>query len=109
MRSDFPSQKDILTFQKDGVVLIKGLFSDFLDQICNGIEKNLASPGKYSAENTNPNETGRFFDDYCNWQRIEEFKHVIFNSSAEHVASELMNSDRVQLFHEHILIHFDCT
>ena len=39
MRSDFPSQKDILTFQKDGVVLIKGLFSDFLDQMSDGIEK----------------------------------------------------------------------
>tara|TARA_B100000214_G_C23728558_1_gene517717 strand:+ start:148 stop:357 length:210 start_codon:yes stop_codon:yes gene_type:complete len=39
MRSDFLSQKDILTFQKDGVVLIKGLFSDFLDQMSDGIEK----------------------------------------------------------------------
>ena len=39
MRSDFLSQKDTATFQKDGVVLMKGLFSDFLDQICNGIEK----------------------------------------------------------------------
>ena len=39
MRSDFLSQKGISAFQKDGVVMIKGLFSDFLDQICNGIEK----------------------------------------------------------------------
>ncbi len=104
MLSRFVSNNDIDKFQQDGVVLVKGLFSDFVETICAGIEKNLASPGKYAAENLNLNEPGRFFDDYCNWQRITEFKDVIFNSSAGHVASNLMKSQTVQLFHEHILV-----
>ncbi|WP_420550849.1 hypothetical protein [Litorivicinus lipolyticus] len=31
---------------------------------------NLTQPGPYAAENLNAGEAGRFFDDYCNWQRI---------------------------------------
>jgi len=104
MRSNLVSQNEISKFQKDGVILIRNLFSDFVETICAGIEKNLATPGEYAAENLKLNESGRFFDDYCNWQRIDEYKDAIFNSNAGRVASELMNSKRVQLFHEHILV-----
>ena len=45
---------DIETFQKDGVILIKGLFSNFVDTISAGIERNLSYPSKYAAENLVP-------------------------------------------------------
>ncbi len=97
-------KKDIETFQKDGIVLVKGLFSNFVTILREGIEKNLANPGPYAAENLNYGENGRFFDDYCNWQRISEFKETIFSSSVGFIASQLMESSRVQLFHEHVLV-----
>ena len=37
---------------------------------CKAIEHNMASPGPYAAENLLPGEQGRFFVDYCNWQRL---------------------------------------
>jgi len=98
------NSNDIESFERDGVVLIKGLFSGFIDQITTGIDKNLSNPGKYAAENLTDGEVGRFFDDYCNWQNIPEFKNTIFNSSVGYVAAQLMRSSKVQLFHEHVLV-----
>ena len=104
MVNKFLTDDDVKAFERDGVILIKGLFSNFIDVISKGIEKNLLLPGPYAAENLKDSETGRFFDDYCNWSRIEEFRNVAFKSCAGNVASILMGSKRVQLFHEHILV-----
>ncbi len=98
------SKKDIDTFQKDGVVLIKGLFANYVKVIREGIKKNLSNPGPYAAENLNHGESGRFFDDYCNWQKMPEFKETILSSPVGFIASQLMKSNKVQLFHEHVLV-----
>lgn len=91
-------------FQRDGVCLIKGLFSDYVDVIRTGIERNMDEPGDYAAENLKEGESGRFFDDYCNWQRIPEFVDVIKNSPAAEIAADLMQSEQVQVFHDHVLV-----
>lgn len=44
------------------------------------------------------------FDDYCNWQRIPEFERVIKQSEVAEVAAKLMGSERVQMFHDHVLV-----
>ncbi len=98
------TQDHIDAFRNDGVVLIRDLFSDHVEDIRAGIEQNLAQPGEYAAENLTDGESGRFFDDYCNWSRIAPFEQVIRNSPAAAVAAELMGSKRVQLFHDHVLI-----
>jgi len=91
-------------FEEDGAVLIKGLFRDWVDTIRAGIERNMAEPGRYAAENLKPGESGRFFDDYCNWDRIPEFVEVIRKSDAGKAAAQLMRSVRIQLFHDHVLV-----
>ncbi|SLN57183.1 Phytanoyl-CoA dioxygenase (PhyH) [Roseovarius litorisediminis] len=98
------TQSDIDRFQQDGVVLIKGLFADHIDTLRAGIERNMAHPGPYAAENLHQGESGRFFDDYCNWQRIPEFLSVIETSPAAQVAAELMQSETAQVFHDHVLV-----
>lgn len=94
----------IETYQRDGVVLVKGLWKDWVEEIRAGIARNMAEPGPYAAENLKPGEAGRFFDDYCNWQRIPEFDRVIRQSAVAEVAARLMGSDIVQLFHDHVLV-----
>lgn len=91
-------------FQRDGVVLIKGLWSDWVETLRRGVERNMAEPGPYAAENLKPGEAGRFFDDYCNWQRIPEFAEVIQQSQVADVAARLMGSPYVQMFHDHVLV-----
>ena len=104
MPHQFVHQSDIERFQKDGVVLIKGLFADHVDDLRKGIETNMSQPGPYAAENLKEGEKGRFFDDYCNWDRIPEFENTIRNSAVAEVAAALMKSNRVQLFHDHVLV-----
>lgn len=91
-------------YRRDGVVMVRGLWADWVDQIRAGIERNMAEPGPHAAENLKPGEGGRFFDDYCNWQRIPEFREVILNSDVAGVAGALMGSQAVQVFHDHVLV-----
>ncbi|WP_170465721.1 phytanoyl-CoA dioxygenase family protein [Ruegeria arenilitoris] len=98
------TQEMIDTYQQDGVVLIKGLFADHVEALRDGIAANMAEPGPYASENKKEGETGRFFDDYCNWSRIEQFQAVIQDSPAAEVAADLMQSDIVQMFHDHVLV-----
>lgn len=91
-------------YRRDGAVLVRGLWSDWVEVIAAGIERNMAEPGPYAAENLKPGEGGRFFDDYCNWQRIPEFRAVIEGSGVAGAAARLMGSDTVQVFHDHVLV-----
>ena len=94
----------IETYQRDGVVVVPGLFADHVETLRKGVERNMTEPGPYASENKKDGESGRFFDDYCNWQRIPEFEHVIRNSPAAEVAADLMGATRVQMFHDHVLV-----
>ena len=98
------TQQHIDDYARDGAVLVRGLFAGFADEIAAGIEMNMSDPGPYAAENLKPGETGRFFDDYCNWTRIPPFDAVIRCSPAAEVAADLMCSDSAQLFHDHVLV-----
>jgi len=98
------TQDQIDAYARDGAVLIKGLFADHVETLRKGVARNMAEPGPYAAENLRPGEAGRFFDDYCNWTRIAEFEEVIRESAAAEVAAQLMGSQRVQVFHDHVLV-----
>lgn len=98
------TQAHVDTFQRDGVVLVEGLFKDQVETLRQGIERNMSEPGPYASENLNAGEDGRFFDDYCNWTRIPEFEEVIRGSPAAEVAADLMASAHVQVFHDHVLV-----
>lgn len=94
----------VAAYQRDGAVLIKGLLTDWVEPIRAGIERNMREPGPYAAENLKAGESGRFFDDYCNWNRIPEFEAVIRRSPAAAAAAALMRSTTVQVFHDHVLV-----
>ncbi|MEL6563660.1 MAG: phytanoyl-CoA dioxygenase family protein [Pseudomonadota bacterium] len=96
--------EDVSAYAADGVVLVRGLFADHVDTLRAGVARNMAEPGPYASNNDKAGETGRFFDDYCNWQRIPEFREVIDASDVAQVAAQLMQSDAVQLFHDHVLV-----
>lgn len=98
------SEEHVAAYQRDGVVLIKGLWADHVETLRAGVERNMSEPGEYAAENLKEGEGGRFFDDYCNWSRISEFEEVIRSSAAAEVAADLMGSGQVQMFHDHVLV-----
>ena len=47
---------------------------------------------------------GGFYDDYCNWQRIDEYRDFVEHSPAAGVVGPLMRANTVRIYHEHVLI-----
>ena len=104
MASPVVSQQDIDAYQREGVVVIRGLFAEHVDALRAGVQANMDAPGPYASENEKAGETGRFFDDYCNWQRIPEFADVLKDPVIIQTAADLMGSGQVQMFHDHVLV-----
>lgn len=102
--SSLITDEQVESYHVDGAVLVRGLFAAWVETICDGIDANMADPGPYAAENTVEGQDGRFFDDYCNWQRIPEFERVVRESAAAATAARLMGSRTSQVFHEHVLV-----
>ncbi len=101
------AQLDTLTvdYQRDGAVCVRQAFSpEWLAVLTRGVEANMASPGPMARDYTADGAPGRFFGDYCNWQRIPEYRDFLFHSPAAFIAGRLMAASKVNLFHEHVLV-----
>jgi ectoine hydroxylase-related dioxygenase (phytanoyl-CoA dioxygenase family) len=70
-------------FQRDGAVCVRGAFSPGqVSLVERGIERNLAEPSERAMVASKPDDPGRFFEDFCNWERIPEFEEFIRDSPA---------------------------
>jgi ectoine hydroxylase-related dioxygenase (phytanoyl-CoA dioxygenase family) len=92
-------------FRRDGAVCVRAvLTADEVAQLERGIERNLAEPSERAIVASRPDDPGRFFEDFRNWQRIPEFEAVIRESALAPAAGALMGSQRVRLHHDHLLV-----
>lgn len=94
----------VAEFHEHGVTVIRGAFADWIETLRAGVKFNLENPGPSGRSYTGDDGGGRFLSDYCNWQRIPEYRDFIFNSPAARIGARLMQSDSVRLFHEHVLV-----
>lgn len=97
------SDATIEEFQSKGATVLRGVFKDWIDVLTKGIAYNMEHPAP-NVRNYQATDGGRFFVDYCNWDRVSEYKDFIFNSPAAEIGRELMGSKSVRLFHEHVLV-----
>ncbi len=92
-------------YHSDGAVPMRGVVSlAWIERLREGVEENLREPGPYAKHYTPEGSPGRFFGDYCNWQRIAPYRAFFFESPAKELAAELMGSSKVNLYHEHVLV-----
>lgn len=92
-------------FRRDGAVALRGVFDgEWIATLRAGLERNLAEPGPYARHYTPEGASGAFRGDYCNWQRIPEYRAFFERSPAAALAAALMGSKRARVFHEHILV-----
>ncbi|MCY4480745.1 MAG: phytanoyl-CoA dioxygenase family protein [Rhodospirillales bacterium] len=91
-------------FQRDGVVHLAGAFADWLDPLRAGVERNMRTPGPYTREYEPEGSKGYFFGDYCNWDRVPEYREFVLHSHAAALAAQLMGSSTARFFHEHVLV-----
>lgn len=101
--SELLPPETITEFRSTGATVLRGVFSDWIETLRAGVAANMADPAP-NARNYDTQEGGRFFVDYCNWDRIDGYREFIFNSPAAAIGRQLMGSDTVQLFHEHVLV-----
>jgi ectoine hydroxylase-related dioxygenase (phytanoyl-CoA dioxygenase family) len=97
------TDSDVAAFRADGAVVLRSVFTDWVETLRAGIERNIAAPG-VDVRIYAGGGKGRHFGDYCNWDRIPEYRRFIFESPAARVAARLMSSKTVRLFHEHVLV-----
>ena len=95
----------IQDYNKNGVVVLRNVVqSKWINILKRGLKKNFQKPSKYKCVYEKNNKKELFYDDYCNWNKIDEYKNFIFQSDIGKLAQELMQSNKVNLFHEHVLV-----
>ncbi len=91
-------------FARSGVTVLRGAFRDWVEPLREGVQKNLEAPGPWVRHYTPQGQPGYFFGDYCNWQRIPQYRAFVFDSPAGAIGARLMPSTCVRFFHEHVLV-----
>jgi ectoine hydroxylase-related dioxygenase (phytanoyl-CoA dioxygenase family) len=98
-------QTTISDFHRDGAAVIRNAFTTTeLALLERGIERNMADPSSLAIVASRPEDPGYFIEDFCNWQRVPEYRDFIFHSKAAPIARQLMQSRTVRLYHDHLLV-----
>ncbi len=98
-------------YREDGAVCIRQAFSPhWVSVVQAGVSRNLAEPSGYAGTlKAGGDDPGGFFDDYCNWQRIPEYRDFVHQSPAGAMTARLMDSGSSVFYHEHLLIKWPGT
>ena len=95
----------VTDFARDGVVVVRGLVKpEMIELLARGIDKNIAEPSPRAKTASRSDDPGWFFEDFCNWQHIPEYREFIFNTPIAEAAAQLMQSEQVRLYHDHTLV-----
>lgn len=102
--TDLPTPDQIAAFDRDGVVLLKGVFTDYVEDARAAIEENKANPSW--RERTYRPDDGKspFFQDYVVWDRFDGYRRLVRESPMGEIAAKLMGSKTARIFHDHVLV-----
>jgi len=95
------NKSDIQDFQNDGVVILRGVFNEWIDTLTKGAEHHIGNPSESALTHKGKDYEGKFLEDFCNWRRIPEYSDFVLNSPLAPIAAGLMESTSVQFFHDH--------
>lgn len=91
-------------FWRDGAVCVRrAIAPEWLEVARTAIEANLHDLSPL-AKRASPSDDGAFVEDFCNWRRIEELERFIRESGVAELAGDLMGSETVRLYHDHMLV-----
>ena len=90
-------------FARDGAVCARGVVSAaLLERVAVAIDANLAQPSELAQVASGDGDPGRFVEDFCNWPRFPAY--VELAQAMAPLASALMGSSTVRLYHDHLLV-----
>ncbi len=91
-------------YTRDGAVCLRQLLTpDEVALLTQGLDANLAQPSARAIVASRPDDPGFFIEDFCNWQTNPAYRRFIVESPLAHVTALLTGSQRVRLYHDHML------
>lgn len=84
--------------------MLRGVFSKWVEPLRAGIARSMAESGPFERTYKPDDGAAPFFQDFCNWQRIPEFRSFAFESPVAAIAARLMRSKTARFFHDHVLV-----
>jgi ectoine hydroxylase-related dioxygenase (phytanoyl-CoA dioxygenase family) len=97
-------ENDVRSFHDNGATVLRGVFRDWIEPLRAGVEKVMADPSPLERTYRPQDGSAPFFQDFCNWQRIPEFRAFVYESPAAAIAVRLMRSKTARFFHDHVLV-----
>ncbi len=95
----------VQAFERDGAVVLRGVLNLMqMMQLEIGIEENLAQLSPLALVASAPDDPGYFVEDFCSWQNNANYEHILKETALPYIARELMQSDSVRLYHDHLLV-----
>ena len=80
MNNIFLKDSDINYYQNFGVTILRNVINQYwINKLRVGVKKNFKNPSKYKCVYEKNPLKDLFYDDYCNWKRINEYKDFFFN------------------------------
>lgn len=99
------SPEDIETYQRDGVVCVRGLLdADEVERAREAIDVVLADPGPLAQVASGQDDPGAFIEDFRRWSDIQAIEALARSSAAPRIAAELMGTPSVRFYHDHVLV-----
>ena len=95
---------EVARFQEHGVMVLRDVFGDWVDILRRGVDANMNAPSFRERSYQPDDGSAPFFQDFCNWSRIPEFRDFVFHSPIAGCAAQLMRSRTARFFHDHILV-----
>ncbi len=103
MENPFITHDDRSTYEHDGVVCLRKVFSQkWLSFLEGAVEEAMSHPGPNAEELSKG--TGRFFGDLEMALRLPKFQQFAFGSPAAEVAGRVMDAMKVRFFYDQLLV-----
>ncbi len=95
----------VQAYARDGAVVLRGVLNaDELRTLEAGIEHNLAHLSPLALVASEPDDPGRFVEDFCTWQTNPDYQRILQDSALPHLAAQLMQSRTARFYHDHLLV-----
>jgi len=99
-----PSQT-VQDYDQLGAVVLRGVLNaEELHTLEQGIEYNLSHLSPLAQVASRADDPGRFIEDFCTWQSNAAYEKILRDSALPHIAAQLMRSQTVRVYHDHLLV-----
>jgi len=92
-------------FRRDGVVKVEGAVDpSWIARMLELADAQLAAPGRWVGDSAREGGQGRLFTDRYLWREVPAVHDFVFGSGVARLAGELLDSERVRFYFDHLLV-----